>query len=75
MKDDAYRDPNPPNSAARDQAEGNLTHTKGRIKEGLGALTGNERLKAEGRGDQMAGKAQAKKGQWKQRIKSWIDRF
>ncbi len=68
-------DPNPPNSAAQDQTEGNTLHAKGRIKEGWGALTGNERLKAEGRGDQMAGTAQTKKGQWKQRIKSWIDRF
>ncbi len=68
-------DPHPPNSAAQDQAEGNTLHAKGRIKESWGALTGNERLKAEGRGDQMAGTVHAKKGQWKQRIKSWIERF
>lgn len=75
MSDDSYRNPNPPNSAARDQTEGNATHAKGRIKESWGALTGNERLKAKGRGDQIAGNARAKKGQWKQRIKAWIDRF
>jgi uncharacterized protein YjbJ (UPF0337 family) len=30
---------------------------KGRIKEAAGALTGNDRLRAEGRADQVVGKA------------------
>lgn len=74
MNDDVRRNPNP-NSAARDRAEGDTQHTKGRLKESWGALTGNERLKTRGRGDQAAGTAQAKKGQWKERIKAWIDRL
>jgi uncharacterized protein YjbJ (UPF0337 family) len=61
-------------SAARDRAAGNTEQAKGRMKEGWGALTGDERLKAEGRSDQATGKARAKKGQWKDRIKAWIDR-
>jgi uncharacterized protein YjbJ (UPF0337 family) len=62
-------------SAARDQTEGNMAETKGRLKEGWGALTDNERLRAEGRSDQRAGARQRTKGQWKQRIKTWIDRL
>ena len=31
---------------------------KGRIKEAVGALTGNIRLRAEGKGDQVLGKAE-----------------
>jgi len=63
------------NSAARDRLAGDTTQAKGRAKESWGALTGNERLEAEGRSDQIAGGARTRKGQWKQRIKSWIDRL
>ena len=52
-----------------------MTETKGRLKESWGSLTGNERLRAEGRTDQMAGVRQRKKGQWKERIKTWIVRL
>jgi uncharacterized protein YjbJ (UPF0337 family) len=62
-------------SAARDQSEGQMRETKGRVKESWGALTGNERLRAEGRSDQVAGAGRRKKGQWKQRLKAWIDRL
>jgi len=72
---DNTREPRNTNSAARDRAAGNLTEAKGHAKESLGALTGNERLEAEGRKDQVAGAARRKKGQWKDRIKSWIDRW
>ena len=47
---------------------------RGRAKESFGALTGNERLEAQGREDQVAGAARRKKGAWKDRIKAWIDR-
>jgi uncharacterized protein YjbJ (UPF0337 family) len=71
---------NPPrnsntNSAARDQAAGNTLKAKGRVKEAWGSLTGDERLRAEGQKDQVAGTARAKKGQWKERLKAWIDRL
>ena len=62
-------------SAARDQSEGQMRESKGRVKESWGALSGNERLRAEGRSDQMAGAGRRKKGQWKQRLKAWIDRL
>jgi uncharacterized protein YjbJ (UPF0337 family) len=62
-------------SAASDQAEGNIAEKKGRLKESWGTLTDDERLRAEGRSDQRAGARQRTKGQWKQRIKNWVDRF
>ena len=37
---------------------GKTDEVKGRIKEAAGALTGNDRLRAEGRGDQVVGKAE-----------------
>jgi uncharacterized protein YjbJ (UPF0337 family) len=49
------------NSAERDRLEGSMREA------------GNERLKAEGQGDQIAGAARRKKGSLKDRIKSWID--
>jgi uncharacterized protein YjbJ (UPF0337 family) len=75
MQEDTNRNQQRRKSVARDQAEGNMTETKGRLKESWGSLTGNERLRAEGRTDQMAGVRQRKKGQWKERIKTWIDRL
>lgn len=75
MQEDADRSGQRGKTAAREQTEGNRTETKGRLKESWGALTGDERLRAEGRSDQRAGARQRTKGQWKQRIKTWIDRL
>jgi uncharacterized protein YjbJ (UPF0337 family) len=75
MRNDARRDARTPNSAAQDRAAGSMQETKGRVKESFGALTGNERLEAEGRSDQVAGTTRRKKGAWKDRIKGWIDRL
>lgn len=61
-------------SAERDKVEGSRQDLKGRVKESAGALTGNERLKAQGEKDQLAGTARRKKGNLKDRIKGWIDR-
>jgi uncharacterized protein YjbJ (UPF0337 family) len=71
--DPRYNDRNR-NSAAGDQAAGTMKQTGGRVEESAGALTGNERLRAQGMNDQMAGAARRKKGQWKQRLMSWINR-
>ncbi len=62
------------NSAQRDKLEGSMREAGGRVKESVGALTGNERLKAEGEGDQLSGAVRRKKGSLKDRIKAWIDR-
>ena len=52
-------------SSGEDRIEGTLDKTKGRTKEALGALTGDKRLKAEGRSDQRRGTAKEKKGKLK----------
>ncbi len=49
------------NSAQRDRLEGSMREAGGRVKESVGELTGNERLKAEGEGDQLAGAVRRKK--------------
>lgn len=41
-----------------DRIEGAARNIGGKIKEGLGSLTGDEKLKAEGKADQVAGKVQ-----------------
>jgi len=74
MQNDTHRDAQTPNSAAGDKAAGTMKEVGGRIKESLGALTGNKRTEAQGREDQIAGAARRKKGTWKDRIKAWIDR-
>ncbi len=76
MNEDTRTNANAPghDSAERDKMEGSRQDLKGRVKESAGALTGNQRLKAEGEKDQLAGTARRKKGTLKDRIKSWIDR-
>ena len=73
-KDTRYRS-RESNSAERDRLQGSMREAGGRVKESAGALVGNERLKAEGQGDQFSGAARRKKGSLKNRIKAWIDRI
>ena len=49
-------------SRQRDKAGGTLDKLRGRVKEAGGALTGNERSKAEGQGRQTKGSARKKRG-------------
>ncbi|MCL4683403.1 CsbD family protein [Myxococcota bacterium] len=46
---------------------GKTDEAKGRVKEAAGALTGNEKLKREGKVDQVVGKA-------KQKVKKVVDK-
>ena len=41
-----------------DRIEGAAKNMGGKVKEGLGKATGDEKMKAEGRADQMEGKVQ-----------------
>jgi len=41
-----------------DRVEGSAKHMGGKMKEGVGKMTGDEKLKMEGRTDQMKGKVQ-----------------
>ncbi|MHC3126998.1 CsbD-like protein [Brevundimonas sp. GN22] len=44
--------------ADRDRIEGAAKNIGGKVKEGIGNLTGDEKLKAEGKADQVEGKVQ-----------------
>jgi uncharacterized protein YjbJ (UPF0337 family) len=44
--------------ADHDRIEGSAKQMGGSIKEGIGKLTGDEKLKAEGRADKVEGKVQ-----------------
>jgi uncharacterized protein YjbJ (UPF0337 family) len=55
-------------SGNQDRVEGAMDTAKGRTEEALGALTGNKKLKAKGRLDQMKGTAREKKGKLKKAL-------
>jgi uncharacterized protein YjbJ (UPF0337 family) len=57
-------------SSARDNAEGKLHQAKGAVKEAVGKVFGDRYLKAEGKAEHSAGKAQEKLGQ----VKTVIDK-
>ena len=42
----------------KDQIKGRAEEVKGNIKEGVGKAVGNDRLRGEGKADQVAGKIQ-----------------
>ena len=42
----------------RDRVEGAAKNLKGKVKEGVGKVTGDAKLKSEGKADQVAGKVQ-----------------
>ncbi len=52
-------------SGREDKDEGAKDRAKGQIKEAGGALTGDKKLKREGRSNQRRGKAKEKKGNLK----------
>ena len=56
--------------ADEDQFKGAAKQAGGSIKEGLGKVTGNERLEAEGKADKVEGKVQQKVGDVKSDLKS-----
>ncbi|MBB5746623.1 CsbD family protein [Brevundimonas variabilis] len=56
--------------ADQDQFKGAAKEVGGNIKEGLGKLTGNEKLQAEGKLDQAEGAVQKKVGDVKSDLKS-----
>lgn len=55
--------------ADHDRIEGAAKNIGGKIKEAAGKLTGDEKLKAEGRADQVAGKVQNAVGGVKDALK------
>ncbi|MGI4817435.1 MULTISPECIES: CsbD family protein [unclassified Brevundimonas] len=55
--------------ADKDRIEGAAKNIGGKIKEGIGNLTGDEKMKAEGKVDQIEGKAQNAVGGVKDTLK------
>lgn len=53
----------------KDEVKGAATDAKGKIKEAAGKATGNERLEAEGLGDQAKGKVQKGVGSIKEGVR------
>jgi len=58
----------------RDQVKGRATQAKGKLKEAAGKATDSDRMKNEGRADQLGGKAQATYGDMKKKAKDAIDK-
>jgi uncharacterized protein YjbJ (UPF0337 family) len=50
-------------------ASGKLDEAKGRLKEAAGALTGNKKLKREGKADRVAGEIKRKVGKAVDKVK------
>lgn len=57
-----------------DRVRGNVNNAGGAIKEGLGNLTGDDKLVAEGRGDQAKGKMQKAAANVKDAVKDVLGR-
>ena len=57
----------------QDRIEGAAKNMGGKLKEAAGKLTGDEKLKAEGRADQVAGKVQNAVGGVKDALKDERD--
>lgn len=55
--------------ADHDRIEGAATNMGGKVKEAAGKVTGDEKLKAEGRADQVKGKVQNTVGGMKDAIR------
>jgi len=52
-------------SSTKDKVEGTFLELKGKVKEVAGKVSDNPKLEAEGTGEKIAGKVQAKIGQAK----------
>jgi uncharacterized protein YjbJ (UPF0337 family) len=57
----------------RDELEGKADSMKGRIKQGVGDMTGNERMRDEGAADELGGKAQEGVGKARRKVGDAID--
>lgn len=57
------------------RVEGAWDKVKGNVKEGVGNLTGDEKLKAEGQADQLAGKAKSTVGGAKDAVRDAADKL
>ena len=58
----------------KDRVEGSARNLGGKVKEAGGKLTGDEKLKNEGRADQVAGKVQNVVGGLKDKVREHLDK-
>ena len=58
----------------KDRVEGAFDQAKGAVKEGIGNLTGDDKLKAEGAADKVAGKAKSTVGGVKDTVRDVADK-
>jgi uncharacterized protein YjbJ (UPF0337 family) len=61
--------------SAADKIKGNTNEAVGKAKQGVGEATDNPRLKGEGEGQEIRGKAQQVKGEVKDRVKQGVDKL
>lgn len=57
----------------QDEVEGKVDNLKGKVKEGVGNLTGDKSLEAEGEADQVSGKSQETWGKLKHGVGDAVD--
>ena len=53
---------------------GEMDQAKGRVKEAVGDVTDNDRLKAEGKQDRLAGEIKEKVGEAKEKVEGLVDK-
>ncbi len=58
----------------KNERDGNVDQGKGRVKQAVGAITGNDQLKSEGRVDEVVGKAKAAVGSAQKKLGNAIKR-
>ena len=61
-------------SSTEDKVKGNTNEAVGKIKQGVGEATDNERMKGEGKRQEAKGEAQQVKGDVKDTLKKGIDK-
>ncbi|MFJ4141662.1 CsbD family protein [Pseudomonas sp. NPDC089734] len=61
-------------SSTSDKVKGMANEAAGNVKQGIGKATGNTRLKAEGKAQEIKGEAQQIKGKTKETLKKGADK-
>jgi uncharacterized protein YjbJ (UPF0337 family) len=59
----------------RDELSGKAKDVKGKVKEGLGRATDDERMEQDGRADQVEGNVQETVGKGKRKTREAVDRL
>jgi uncharacterized protein YjbJ (UPF0337 family) len=58
----------------KDRIQGSVDQAKGKIKEGVGKMTGDQKTQAEGKMDQAKGKVENAVGSAKDKLRETLDR-